>query len=573
MKKIPFILLLVSAVISLTAPGSFAQQSRTSQELSGMERTGQLIREDKALEKKITKKREKPEVEEKLPPEATPALPTETILIKSITISGASLIHEKDLRKIVEPFENKELSLTEMQKVADLITDAYRKKGYITSRAYIPPQKIENNIFEIRVIEGKMGDVEVKGNYYFKSSLFKKKFNLKQNEPFDYYILTKILRRINEYPDRTAKAVLVPGKEPGATDVILDVKETLPIHAGWDYDNYGSRYIYNNRYQFSARHNNLLGMEDMLDFKYMISEAEAYRMIGGNYVLPVTEKFKLGFSAMWSKLHLLDDYKYLDIRGKSGLYSLFATQNIAYEDNFTMNVNAGLDVKDVFNYQYDQKTSSDKMRVAKIGFDADVTDPYGRTVMSNELDIGIPGFMGGLKSKDPRASRPGTGGEFTKLILNIFRLQQMPFSSTMLIKNQLQASSMALNATEQYQIGGIINVRGYPLAELVGDNGFSSTAEWYFPPYLFPKDLKVPFTKTTFYDAVRLVGFYDYGMVHLRTPGPNQKVFDQLSDFGWGVRFNLPKNFFFKAEFACPINAQASDGKDLRTWIQLSANF
>ena len=132
---------------------------------------------------------------------------------------------------------------------------------------------------------------------------------------------------------------------------------------------------------------------------------------------------------------------------------------------------------------------------------------------------------------------------------------------------------MALNATEQYQIGGIINVRRYPLAELVGDNGFSSTAEWYFPPYLFPKDLKVPFTKTTFYDAVRLVGFYDYGMVHLRTPGPNQKVFDQLSDFGWGVRFNLPKNFFFKAEFACPINAQASDGKDLRTWIQLSANF
>ena len=159
MKKIEFFII---PIVALTAslffmqPPAYAQQPRTSQELSGMERTGQLIREDKALEKKITKKREKPEVEEKLPPEAAPALPTETILIKSITISGASLIPEKDLRKIVEPFENKELSLTEMQKVADLITDAYRKKGYITSRAYIPPQKIENNIFEIRVIEGKM---------------------------------------------------------------------------------------------------------------------------------------------------------------------------------------------------------------------------------------------------------------------------------------------------------------------------------------------------------------------------------------------------------------------------------
>ena len=149
----------------------------------------------------------------------------------------------------------------------------------------------------------------------------------------------------------------------------------------------------------------------------------------------------------------------------------------------------------------------------------------------------------------------------------------MPFSSMILVKNQLQLSTMALTATEQYQIGGVINVRGYPSAELVGDNGFSSTVEWYFPPYLIPKDLKVPFTKTTFYDTVKLVAFYDYGMVHLRNPMVTEKKFSQLSDFGWGVRFNLPKNFFFKAEFACPIDQAPSDGKDLRTWLQISTNF
>ena len=84
MKKIPFILLLVSAVISLTAPGSFAQQSRTSQELSGMERTGQLIREDKALEKKLTKKKEKPEIEEKLPPKLRRRYPRKQYSLKAL---------------------------------------------------------------------------------------------------------------------------------------------------------------------------------------------------------------------------------------------------------------------------------------------------------------------------------------------------------------------------------------------------------------------------------------------------------------------------------------------------------
>ena len=183
------------------------------------------------------------------------------------------------------------------------------------------------------------------------------------------------------------------------------------------------------------------------------------------------------------------------------------------------------------------------------------------------------GVMAGSQAKDGRSSIVGSGGEFVKFLFNIFRLQPMPFESMILWKNQAQVSTKVLTATEQYQIGGVINVRGYPIAELVGDQGLSTTVEWSFPPYGIPKDLKIPFTQTKLYDAVRLVAFYDYGAVWLRRPSAFAKKFDQLSDFGWGVRFNLPKNFFFKAEFACPINAQASDGKDLRSWLQVSANF
>ena len=64
-----------------------------------------------------------------------------------------------------------------MQKVADLISEAYRTKGYITSRAYLAPQKIENAKLEIKVVEGKMGDLNVTGNHWYKASLYKKKNN------------------------------------------------------------------------------------------------------------------------------------------------------------------------------------------------------------------------------------------------------------------------------------------------------------------------------------------------------------------------------------------------------------
>lgn len=573
MKSIRLVVLLTFAM-TLMHCQSFAQPPNPSQELGGIERTRELEEREKRLTSEIRQKKEKPKIEEeKLPSEAVPALPSEKVLIKSVTVSGATLIPEKDIRDIVAPFENKELPLTEMQKAADLITETYRKKGYITSRAYIPPQKIENNKFEIRVIEGKMGDLDVTGNRYYKTSLFKKKFTLNKGEAFDYYILAKILRKINEQPDRFAKTVLVPGKEPGATDVVMEVKDSLPVHVGVNYDNYGSRYVLSDRCQFNASHNNLFGLEDIFQFQYTITQGEAYRLIGGSYVVPISEKLKVGFSALWAKMHLLSDYKPLDIRGNSELYSIFAAQSIIDEEKVNVNLNAGFDIKDVFNFQNDQETSRDRMRVVKTGIDADITDSLGRSILTNGIEVGIPEFMAGLKYKDPRASRPGSGGEFVKYVMNFYRLQPMPFNSMILCKNQLQVSSRPLTSTEQFQIGGIINTRGYPPAELTGDQGFSTTTEWSFPPYFIPKDLKIPTTQISCYDTIKLVVFYDYGNVRLKNPGGNASKYSQLSDFGWGIRFNLPKHFSFKVDFAYPIDTGASDGKTERVWMQIVSNF
>ncbi|MFH1800920.1 MAG: POTRA domain-containing protein [Candidatus Omnitrophota bacterium] len=263
MKNYRFALLLILAVI-LAHPQGFAAEPPPSQQMGGMTRTRELEARSKKLTAEIQQKRKKPDIAEDLPAEAPPVLPGEKILIKNIVVTGATILPEKEIRDIVAPFENKELPLSEMQKAADLISEAYRTRGYITSRAYLAPQKIENERLEIKVIEGKMGDLDVTGNRWYKASLYKKKIDLKKGDNFDYNKLAAGLRKINEQPDRTAKAVLVPGKEPGATDVALEAKDKLPLHAGFTYDNYGSRYILRNRYQFNASDNNLLGFEDVL---------------------------------------------------------------------------------------------------------------------------------------------------------------------------------------------------------------------------------------------------------------------------------------------------------------------
>ena len=360
--------LLIIMLVFLPAFSASAQPP-PSQEMGGEVRTQEMQEKERALHKQIREKKKPAQIEEKLPGQPAPAVSSERALIKTIDVAGVTLIPEKNIREIVQPYENKELTLSDMQKIADLITELYRKKGYVTSRAYLPPQKLDSGALQIRVIEGKMGDLTVKDNYHYKTFLFKKKFSaLKKNDPFNFKALAKIVRKINEQPDRTATAIMTPGKEPGETDVQLDVKDSLPVHAGLDFDNYASRYLFKNRYQVSAIDNNLLGFEDIFSFRYMLCEGDSYQSYGMTYLLPLTDTLKFGFYGSTAKLHLINNAKPFGIYGESNLMSFYLNQSIVDYDNANFSVDFGFDYKDVFNYQFDNETSRDRMRRAKTDF-------------------------------------------------------------------------------------------------------------------------------------------------------------------------------------------------------------
>lgn len=544
-----------------------------AQKVGEVEKIEREIEKEKILRERIEKEKVLPEIEEKKPEEIPPPVREERVFIKKINVFGFTLVSQKEIEGIIKLFENKELSLSELQKIADLITDIYRQKGYVTSRAYLPPQKIEEGILEIRVLEGITGSLEIKGNRYFKTSLLKKKITLKKGEPFNYNILRKDLAKINEHPDRTARAVLMPGKEPGATDIVLEVKDRLPIHIGFDWDNFGSRYIEKDRYRVTLTHNNLLGWDDILTLQYQLAEADAYCLASLRYLLPITENLNLGFFMARTKLNLGREYEDLDARGKSRLYSIYLIQSLIEEENIDLSLNLGFDYKDIFNFQLGEETSRDRLRVAKMGLDLDLTDKLGRTLITNEIDFGIPNIIGGLKEKDIRASRPGSGGKFIKNVINLLRLQKMPFNSTLLWKNQFQFSPYILTAAEQFQIGGIANVRGYPPAEHVGDKGYATTLEWSFPVYFIPKDIKVPLSEAKLYDALRVVTFYDWANVDLRRPQAGEEKKETLSSFGFGLRFNLPEDFSLRLDLAWPLHKTPSDGRHFRPWIEISKEF
>ena len=536
-------------------------------------RTKELQDKEGVLRKKIEEKKPAPQIEKEVPAPIVEPGPSEKALVNTIQVIGVTLIPEKEIRAITRPFENKELDIKEMYQIADRITDLYRRKSYITSRAYLPPQKIDRGVLEIRVLEGATGTLEVKGNRYFKSKLLLSRITLKKGQPFNYDILRRDMSKINENPDVFSRAALVPGEEAGQTDIVLEVKDQLPIHAGFTWDDYGSRYIGSYRYNFKVSDNNLLGFGDSLNLQFQAGQQDRYYLENINYLFPVSSGWKIGASASLSKVKLGREFEDSNVRGKTKVYSLFMNNTLIDKENFGLNLNFGFDYKDMINSQQQAVTSHDRLRVARTGFDIDMTDKFGRTLFNYEFDYGNPDIMGGMKAKDSNSSRPGAGGKFLKNTLNILRLQKLPFSTNLLWKNQIQSSSYILPSAEQFQIGGIANVRGYPPAEAVGDSGLATTFEWSLPVYPIHKQIKVPFSKAKLYDALRVALFYDWANSHLRRLGAGERKNYTLRSAGFGVRFNLPEDFSVRVDLGWPLDKKPSDSDHLHTWAQATKNF
>lgn len=541
--------------------------------------TGGEIRQEQDLERT---RRMEIKVRKKIPAEVTEAAPRlgesgsapRTVQVTEIQIEDSRILTPEELAKIIVEYQKRDLTLDQMQEVADRITDAYRKKGYITSRAYLPVQSIKDGVLVIKVLEAKTGNVEIRGNRYFKTKELRRDLNAQPGGAFDFSALQRSLVYINEHPDRKAKAVLVPGKEPGTTDVIVQMEEQRPIHVGFEYDNYGSRYISQNRYSLFFEHDNLLGFEDLFYLKGQISDESRLVMQQVRYVLPVNRTWDLGLYAVNSKIKLGEEFDDLQAEGDAQIFGLFTAHRLIKTETNDLRLSVGFDYKSIRNKILGEQLSKDELRVLKTGLDWDVEDQWGRNIVAVSMDNGFSDIFGASESKDDEASRAGAGARFDKGSFTYFRLQPTPKETSLLWKNIAQWSNHNLTSSEQFQAGGALSVRGYPPAEHSGDSGIYSALELSVPLYFIPREKSVPFAREELlYDALRFVLFYDIATTHLNKPLSGEEKNETLRGYGFGMRFNLRDDLSLRCEVGYPAAGKPTDGKSAHPWVEFTFRF
>ena len=97
-------------------------------------------------------------------PEVVTADTKPLFVLRAVTPTGATTLPSGQLASAYQPYLHKMVSQADLATIAEHISDLYRDAGFHLSRAIVPPQDIQDGRVRIRVIEGSITDVELKGD-------------------------------------------------------------------------------------------------------------------------------------------------------------------------------------------------------------------------------------------------------------------------------------------------------------------------------------------------------------------------------------------------------------------------
>ena len=195
--------------------------------------------------------------------------------VKKYAVEGNSILPPETLGKILANIDGAygtNVSLDGIRTAANELQSAYRVRGYVTVAVSLPPQKLTNGTVKIKVTEGRLADITVKGNHYFSSNNVMRSLpSLHQGMILNGQVFQAELNQANGNQDRQIYPVIDPGPDPGTSDLTLKVKDRIPLHGKVELNNQSSPGTPDLRLNSSAVYNNLWQLEHSLGVQYGFS--------------------------------------------------------------------------------------------------------------------------------------------------------------------------------------------------------------------------------------------------------------------------------------------------------------
>ena len=501
-----------------------------------------------------------PKLEPQPPSPVPPPMPTGEIQIQKIQVIGSTILSPDEIKALVNPLEGRLATLEQLKQVADKITEIYLNRGYITSRAILPPQTITAGVVQIQVIEGRLSKIEVEGAKRLHKAYIESRIRLGAGMPLSTAKLEDQLRLLRVDPlFNNVEARLRAGDNEGESILIVRVLEANPFLSSFSIDNYSPPSVGSTRLGVSLRHRNITGNGDELAAAY-------YRSIGDSDVFDFS--YRIPLNAMNGTLQLRAapnrnsivqaPFDAFDISGKSHLFEVSYRQPLVRSPIEEFALSGG------FTYQtgrtfvageptpFGQGPDSNGVSTTsaiKLGQDYIRRDPQGAWALRAQFTIGTNLF----DATSNEGSVPD--GQFLSWLGQVQRVQRLNNQHLLIVQADLQLSANSLLSSQQFVIGGGQSLRGYRQNVRSGDNGFRFSIE---DRITLQRDASGA-------PKLQLAPFLDAGTVWNMPNNPNKLTNQRfLAGLGLGVIWEPIPRVNVRVEYGLPLVKISDRGDSLQ---------
>ncbi len=494
--------------------------------------------------------------------------------LNSIKFTGNTCFTEEQLMDLICERIGNEVTINDLITMANMVTEYYQQNGYISTIAYLPPQKVQDGNVEIVVMEGKYGNVEIEGNKWardkFVRATYLKDKNIETEKVLNVRDIQETLREMNASGYMKAQVSMQDNEESAQyTDLTLQMKDRFPIDFDFRFDNQGRDAIGLNRAVFFAGMYNLTGFGD----KLLSTTALARRSVsqGVFYSVPIGRhetKLNLGYS--YSGLTMGEQWKDYDIKGHSHNFFAGLSRRLVKTENYKLYGDISLDIRNTKTTFGDQKITLNeyKTRALRVNFTNIKDDFYGKWFGNVGASVGLP-MMDASDEYDGYHYRWLPTNKFVKVNANIARLQILPMRSMAIIQAGGQWASHGLYPSEKMLFGGISSVRGYEEGFLLSDYGVTASLEFRshipFLNRILPEKLQF------IDDSIQWAAFYDagwFGNVGTSTYGPSY-----VMSVGGGLIVRLTRYLSGNIYIGIPIGDKPEGASNCRVHFTITSNI
>lgn len=477
---------------------------------------------------------------------------TKGVYVNSIEVAPSEILTKDEINRLVQPLVGKNVFIDDIQKVIDNINNLYAEKGFVTARAFLPEQDVENGHIYIALTESKIGNITVEQNRWTKDGYITRRLPEKEGQLFDIVELEKDVLDFNRYNEGVKlTANLKAGEKPGTTDVELVADENFPFHVMGIMDNAGRYNTGSIRGGAMLYADSLFGHRDKLSLGSYFSKGAQSPF--ADYNFPVNKKDgRVGFmySSTFANIKY-GPYKDWGLGSNAYQYSLYYSQPIIRKPGFELKTYAAANYKRARTYSDlifpgygDVLKSVDNVTSLEFALQARKDTKRGIWYFNQDAYYSIPIFN---SDRD---------NNYFKYSGSLVRLHDFShgFIGQLRSNYQIVPGDKRIPYLDQMQTGGLATVRGYSEGLMIGKNGYFVSGELMFP--LLPREITSPRSG----EKIPFIGKYVKGAVFADTAG----IFPTASEdamqgsyfaasLGMGLRVQLPGDLSARLYWGYPL--------------------